>query len=403
VHTPKTGKEAPGMKSYSSASLAESRRKAKQIHSVDRLPRLSSAERTRLKEVTEKYAFRANDYYLNLINWDDPRDPIRRLVIPHEDELAPWGNLDASNENSITVRKGVQHKYGSTVLLLVNEACSSFCRYCFRKRLFMNGHDEATYDITPGLQYIRHHPEVNNVLLTGGDPLILRTPRLERIIGALREIEHVRIIRIGSKVPAFNPFRILNDDSLIEMFRKYSRSDRRIYLMCHFDHPRELTPEAREAMSRIIDAGVICVNQNPIIRGISDDPNVMAKLWNELSFMGVGQYYVFQGRPTAGNLPYELPIAEAYHRIEEAKKKCSGLGKRIKYVMSHESGKIEVIGVDARHIYLKYHRAKHQKDDQRLLVCRRDDSAYWLDQLRPISGYTNEYYDGITPDTRAFN
>jgi lysine 2,3-aminomutase len=368
------------------------KRRARVIFSIDRVPQLTLAEKARLKAVTERYPFRANDYYLNLIDWNDPDDPIRRLIIPDPSELKSWGELDPSREKAITVRRGVQHKYGSTVLLLVNEVCPSFCRYCFRKRLFMNGNDEATYDIRSGIEYIREHPEVTNVLLTGGDPMILPTARLEKILAALRRIDHVRIIRIGSKMPAFDPFRFLNDDHLIQVFRKHSLPDRRIYLMCHFDHPRELTDQSKEAIDRLLQAGVVCVNQNPIIRGVSDDPEVMATLCNELSYIGVPQYYIFQCRPTTGNEPYALPIVEAYHRIEEGKKSCSGLAKRLKYGMSHESGKIEIMGVDHRHIYMKYHRAKHKVDEQRMLVCQRDDRAMWLDQLRPSEGYRNEYY-----------
>ena len=373
------------------------KRRARFILDVSKLSQLSDAEKEELQKVTKRFAFRANDYYVGLINWDDPNDPIRRLVIPNRRELNKWGQLDASNEGAITVRKGVQHKYASTVLLLVNEVCGAFCRYCFRKRLFMNGNDEVTYDLEAGLSYIRQHPEANNVLLTGGDPMILQTPKLEKILAQLRAIDHVRIIRIGTKMPAFNPFRFINDDELMKVFEEYSLPDRRIYMMCHFDHPRELTPESREAIHRVIKAGVICVNQNPIIRGISDSPEVMSTLWNELSYMGVGQYYVFQGRPTAGNEPYEVPIVEAYYKIEQAKKKTSGLAKRIKYAMSHESGKIEICGVDHRHIYLKYHRAKHLKDEQRFVVCHRDDGAFWLDQLRPVTGYENPYYEDDRP------
>ncbi|MEA1979724.1 MAG: KamA family radical SAM protein [candidate division Zixibacteria bacterium] len=380
------------------------RKRAKYILDIDKISNLSTDEKTRLKKVTEKYPFRANDYYLNLINWDDPKDPIRKLIIPNHNELNEWGQIDASNEESITVRKGVQHKYGSTVLLLVNEVCGAFCRYCFRKRLFMNGNDEVTYDIRPGLEYIRNNREVNNVLLTGGDPMVLPTSKLEKIIATLRDIDHLKIIRIGSKMPAFNPFRFVNDDYLIDMLSKYSLPDKRIYMMCHFDHPTELTKESKKAISRLINAGIICVNQNPIIKGISDNPDVMAELWNELSYMGVQQYYIFQGRPTTGNDPYKLPIVEAYFKIEQAKRKCSGLGKRVKFVMSHESGKIEIIGVDHKYIYLKYHRAKYQKDEQRMLVCQRDDSAYWLDQLEPATGYKNEYFsDDLILNDRTIN
>ncbi|KAA3635660.1 MAG: KamA family radical SAM protein [Calditrichaeota bacterium] len=370
-------------------------KKARFVLNLDKIPQLSTEEKVQLKQVKERYAFRANDYYLSLIDWNDPKDPIRKLVIPHVNELKEWGEIDASAENKVTVRKGVQHKYGTTVLLLVNEVCAAYCRYCFRKRLFMNGNDEVTYDIEPGLEYIRNHPEVSNVLLTGGDPMILKTPKLEKIFKQLREIDHVKIIRIGSKMPAFNPFRFINDDELMDLFRKYSLTDKRIYMMCHFDHPRELTEYSREAIRLLIEAGVVCVNQNPIIRSISDDPDVMAELWNELSYMGVQQYYIFQCRPTAGNEPFSIPIVEAYHKIEEAKKKCSGLGKRLKYAMSHESGKIEIIGVDHKHIYLKYHRAKHLVDEQKLIVCHRNDKAGWLDELKPVDGYKNDFYKEI--------
>ena len=384
LSTNKTGGPTPATKTE--------RKRAKYILSLDKVTQLSDHERAQLKRVTERYAFRVNSYYLDLIDWDDPVDPIRQLVIPQERELNEWGKLDASNESAVTVQRGVQHKYGTTVLLLVNEACGAYCRYCFRKRLFMNDNDEVNYNIDEGLEYIRNHPEVDNVLLTGGDPMIIQTPKLDKIFSALREIEHVKIIRVGTKIPAFNPYRFINDPDLMDVIRKHSHNDRRIYFMCHFDHPRELTDVALEGLRMIQEAGAICVNQNPIIRGISDDPEVMSELWNRLSYAGVPQYYVFQGRPTEGNEPYEVPIVEAYFKIEEAKRKCSGLAKRLKYAMSHESGKVEIIGVDDRHIYLKYHRAKRPEDEQRMIVCHRNDEAYWLDQLKPVAGYRNEYY-----------
>ena len=174
--------------------------RTRNIRSLDRISGLTQQEKTDLKEVTARYAFRATDYYLSLINFNDPNDPIRRLIIPHPDETIDWGKLDASSESKITVCKGVQHKYRPTVLLLVNETCAGFCRYCFRKRLFMNQSHEVAYDLRPALQYIRQHPEVDNVLLTGGDPMLLSTSRLESIIKALQQIEHVRIIRIGTKI-----------------------------------------------------------------------------------------------------------------------------------------------------------------------------------------------------------
>ncbi|MEW5995036.1 MAG: KamA family radical SAM protein, partial [Candidatus Zixiibacteriota bacterium] len=133
------------MKVHDSRIREAGHRRARHIYSIENVHGLSDAEKARLKEVTKLYAFRANDYYLSLIDWNDPDDPIRRIVIPQEDELLPWGELDASKESKITVRRGVQHKYGTTVLLLVHEVCAAFCRYCFRKRLFMNHGEEVTY------------------------------------------------------------------------------------------------------------------------------------------------------------------------------------------------------------------------------------------------------------------
>jgi len=189
----------------------------------------------KLKAVSEKYVFRVNDYYLGLIDWDDPNDPIKQLIIPREEELIEWGDLDASNEQSVTIARGVQHKYEHTVLLLCNEVCGAYCRYCFRKRLFMDENDEVTNDVSAGIEYIRSNPAVTNVLLTGGDPLLMSTRRLVDIFAQLRSIPHVRIIRIGSKMPAFDPWRLLNDKSLQEAFREYSTAHQRIYLMAHFE------------------------------------------------------------------------------------------------------------------------------------------------------------------------
>ncbi len=367
------------------------------IRSLDRIRGLADREKEMLRPVIREFPFWINSYYLNLIDWNNPHDPLRRLIIPDLGELDDWGESDVSNEKAVTVADGVQHKYPRTVLFLVTENCAGCCRYCFRKRIFRDDGCETAGNINEGLDYIKARPEVDNVLLTGGDPLMLSTRRLENIIRELRSIEHIRIIRLGTKIPAFNPRRILDDPELPKMLARYSYPESRIYMIAHFDHPRELTCEARKAVNTIQAAGVIILNQNPIIRGISDQPDTMATLWKELSYLGVAQYYVFQTRPTIGNKPYTVPIVEAYFKIEEAKKRCSGLAKRIKYVMSHSSGKIEIVGVDRRHIYMKYHRAKHPRDDQRFFVCYRDDEAFWLDQLKPADRHrSNNEFRGMT-------
>jgi len=361
-------------------------RRVKYIQNVDQIPNIPAAEREVLRKVAKVYAFRANEYYLGLIDWSDPQDPIRQLIIPRAEELNDWGQLDASNEAGVTVGQGVQHKYTDTVLLLCNEVCGSYCRYCFRKRLFMNSNEEVSKDVSRGIEYIAEHPEVTNVLLTGGDPLIMSTRRLRQIISQLREIPHVQIIRIGSKIPAFDPFRILNDLELQELLRTYSTPEKRIYLMAHFDHPRELTAEATEGLAKFIECGAICVNQCPLIRGVNDDPFVLSDLYRMLSWIGCTPYYLFQGRPTAGNEPYEVPIVRGWHIFQEALTHGSGLASRPRFVMSHATGKIEILGVDEAHIYMRYHRAKRPQNRGAFMVFQRDDHAYWLNQLQPAEG-----------------
>ncbi|HUF46426.1 MAG TPA: radical SAM protein [Vicinamibacterales bacterium] len=359
------------------------KRRVKYVRDVKQVPEIPESERARLSEVTKRYVFRANDYYLTLINWDDPADPIRQLIIPREEELRDWGQLDASNERAYTVAQGVQHKYPHTVLLLCNEVCGAYCRYCFRKRLFMDENDEVTKDVSAGIEYIRNTPAVTNVLLTGGDPLLMSTRRLVEIFEALRAIPHVRIIRIGSKMPAFDPWRMLNDQELQAAFRKYSTPTKRIYLMAHFDHPRELTEPAIEGIDAFIKSGVICVNQCPLIRGVNDDPAVLSELYQKLAWIGCPPYYLFQGRPTAGNEPYEVPIVRGWHIYREALRHGSGLSRRARFCMSHETGKIEILAVDDRHVYLRYHRARNPENRGRFMIYKRNDEAYWLDQLEP--------------------
>ena len=360
--------------------------KVRYITNLSKLDALTPTEIERLGPVAEKYAFRLNDYYIKLINWDDPNDPIRRLVIPHERELNEWGELDASCEADHTPVRGCQHKYTDTALLLVNEVCGAYCRYCFRKRLFMNDNDDASFDYTLGLEYIKEHEEITNVLLTGGDPMIMSTRRLEAIFSDVSAVPHVRIIRIGTKMVAFNPFRILDDPDLLKLIDEYTSAGTQIYIMNHFDHPRELTAEAREALRLLLNAGAGIVNQCPIIRGVNDNPKTFASLFRELSFLACPPYYVFQGRPTAGNEPYEVPIVEGWQIVLEAKRHVSGLAKRARFVMSHATGKIEICGIDDQHIDMVYHRAHNKEDFGEMIIAMRDDEAYWLDQLFVISG-----------------
>jgi len=354
------------------------------ISSLDAVPGIDAEECADLAPVTELFAFRSNDYYLSLIDRDDPTDPIRRLIIPTLEELEPWGRLDPSSEHRYTRAPGLQHKYRETALLLVSDLCGGLCRYCFRKRLFIEDAREVNKDISGGLAYIRDHPEITNVLLTGGDPLILKTGRLLDIVRQLREIDHVEIIRIGTKMPAYNPFRVINDPALLDMIRDYSLDEKRIYIMAQFTHPKELTDAACRAVALLQEAGAVVMNQTPLIRGINDDPEVLASLFDKLSFIGASPYYVFQCRPTVGNRTFAVPVEESYRIFEQARSICSGLAKRARFVISHATGKIEVLGMTDRYTYFKYNQAADPEDRGRFMVYKSNPGAYWFDDYTEL-------------------
>lgn len=358
--------------------------KVEYITSIERVDGLSKDEKRRLKRVTEKFPFRANTYYLSLINWSDPNDPIRRIIIPSEDELEEWGSWDPSDEKKYTVAPGVEHKYKDTALVLFNNLCGGYCRFCFRKRLFVKGNKEIIRNPKPALEYIKEHPEIDNVLISGGDPLLLSNRRLEDILSGLRSIDHVKIIRLGTKMPAYNPYRILNDDKLVRLIEQFSFKDKRIYIMVHFNHERELTHEAINAIDRLLNAGAIICNQTPLIRGVNDDPEALSNLINKLSFIGATPYYLFQSRPTLGNKAYSVPVEEGLQIFEKAKISVSGLAKRLKFVMSHKTGKIEILGIDNEFIYMKYHRTP-DGEAPRIMKFKRNPEGYWFEDFRPVS------------------
>ncbi len=358
--------------------------KTKHTTKIEHLDRLSEQEIVDLQKVTDKFSFRCNDYYLSLIDWDDPSDPIRRIVVPHVQELDEWGRLDPSDEQAYTVIPGLEHKYHSTALFLVSNVCEGICRYCFRKRVFMDSQSVRLQDIPEAIKYVRQHSEITNVLLTGGDPLALKTSELENIIRQLRTIDHVEIIRIGTKIPAFNPYRILDDPALPEMIETYNTGHKKIYIMTHFVHPRELTAPAVKAVHVLQKTGAMIANQTPLIRGLNDNPQVLAELLGKLSYIGAVPYYIFQCRPALGNKPYTVPIEEGYQIVEQAKALVSGLAKRLRFVMSHSTGKIEIVGITKNRVYFKYHRAADDADSGRFLVLKRNPNAYWLDDYDEV-------------------
>lgn len=359
--------------------------KPRYIQSIDELDNLVGLPRKECEEmdtVTQKFPFRSNDYYLSLIDWMDRNDPIRRIIIPDPRELKGGGSLDPSSEIDYTRLPGLQHKYAQTGLLLLSDVCGGICRFCFRKRLFIGCERETIKDISPGLEYIRSHPEITNVLLTGGDPFTLETKKIEEILKELREIDHVNIIRIGSKIPAYNPYRIINDPVLPEVLSRYSTPAKRIYVMAHYNHPKEMTAVSLQAIEKLHQAGVIVVNQTPLLNEVNNNPVTFTQLFRILSFAGISPYYVFQCRPSLGNSFFQTPVEQSYEIIQQAWQTCSGLAKRARFIMSHATGKIEVVGKSAHHVFMRYQQAANTANIGKILMFRSDPLARWFDDYQ---------------------
>ena len=363
--------------------------KVKYLTKIEQITQLTPDEIKDLAAVEDKFAFRVTDYYSRLIDWNDPDDPLRKLVVPDAEELVDWGKLDASDEAYFTAIPGLEHKYQDTALLLCNDVCGAFCRYCFRKRLFMPENTETVKDVSAALHYIRQHTEINNVILSGGDPMIMSTHKLDRIIAPLMEIPHLKIVRIGTKMLAFNPYRVLDDPDLLLMLKKYNEgSGKKIYVMTHFTHPRELTAEAVSAVKLLQNAGCTLLNQTPLLKGINDTPDIVADLCNQLASIGIPPYYLIICRPTLGNKPYVLPIEEAYRTFIESKRHLSGLARTARLIMSPKVGKLEIIGLHAGQILFRYHRAAKKDNEGEIFAFTQNPGAFWFTDYQEVKNET---------------
>lgn len=353
----------------------------KYITDITRVPffqTLKKEEQEILLKVTSLYPFRASEHYLSLIDWKNPDDPLKRIIFPDPKELTRHGSQDPSQEKQYTIQPGLQHKYPQTVLLLLSDVCGGICRFCFRKRLFMDNIRQTISDYEPAFTYIRDHQEVTDVLLSGGDPLILPTSHLKKVIQEIREISHVSIIRIGTKMLAYNPVRVMEDPELLSLIRSESTPEKKIYIMAHFNHPSEISPQSVKAIHLLIQAGAMVVHQTPVIEGVNTDPMVMANLFRKLSRIGVSPYYVFQCRPTIGNEIFTVPVERSYQTMQSAFQHCSGLAKRARFIISHSTGKIEVVGQNAQSIIMRYHQAVNPDNYHRIMFSQSNPEARWF-------------------------
>ena len=348
---------------------------------------LSEGEREGLRELLAHYPMSIPRYYLSLIDPNDPEDPIRKMCVPAFTEFDPEGAFDTSGEAENTVVPGVQHKYRESALVLTTNRCAMYCRHCFRKRLVGLADEEILNGFGEVIAYVRAHEEITNVILSGGDALMLPTATLERYLDALTQIPHLDLVRIASRMPVVYPMRVFEDEKLLGALKRYTQK-KQLYLITQFNHANELTVQARAGIRALLKAGVVIKNQTVLLRGVNDTAAALGKLLRGLTAFGITPYYVFQCRPVTGvKSNFQVPLLEGCAIVEGAKAMQSGQGKCFKYCLSHPTGKIEIIGALSKgRMLFKYHQARRPEDAGRMFIQPLAPGEGWLGEIEPREG-----------------
>ncbi len=416
----------------------------KDIDNIPHLNQLTQDEILGMKAVSAVLPFRVNSYVVErLIDWHNvPDDPMYQLTFPQVGMLeasdfrrlynllkrrAPEKTLKLvahriqqkmnphpAGQMELNVPRidgtpipGMQHKYRETVLFFPSQGqtCHSYCTYCFRWAQFV-GIDElkfANREAETLVHYLREHPEVNSVLFTGGDPMIMKTRLLRRYIEPLLapELEHIVSIRIGTKAPAFWPYRFLTDpdaDDLLRLFEEVRRAGRHVALMAHYSHPRELeTPEAQAAVRRIQMTGAVVRCQAPLVRHVNDSSHAWADLWRTQVHLGAVPYYMFVERDTGPKDYFKVPLARAIEIFNRAYRRVSGLARTVRGPsMSATPGKVLVEGTATirgeKVFVLKFVQARDPKWVGTPFFAKFDPNASWLTDLIPAFGEEDFFF-----------
>ncbi len=423
----------------------------KQLDKIAVLSRLSEQHRFEMRVVSTVLPFRVNQYVLDyLINWNNiPDDPMFQLVFPQKGMLSEQDfeqmatvlksttdrSLIQQTANEIRQRlnphpaeqlslnvpsieeqsaEGIQHKYRETVLFFPGQGqvCHSFCSFCFRWAQFI-GDKNLRFSNKEAEQlhtYLVKHKKITDLLITGGDPMVMKTDHLVSYLEPLLrpEFKHVQTIRIGTKSLSFWPQRFVNDadaDALLALFSRLVKAGKHVALMAHFNHWREMgTLITQEAIQRIRATGVVIRTQSPLLNHINNDPDIWAQMWREQVRLGMVPYYMFVERDTGARHYFEVPLARTWDVYRQAIQKVSGLARTARGPsMSTGPGKIEIHGVSEingeKVFVLRFIQARNPDWVQRPFFAKYDTDATWLDQLRPAFGeekfFFQDEYDAM--------
>jgi KamA family protein len=416
------------------------------LRAIPQIARLPESTQCEMEVVASVLPFRVNDYVINeLIDWQRvPDDPIFQLVFPqrgmlkevHYDRMAmahragmdKQGIRDLANEIRGELNPhpagqmefnlprdeegeaipGLQHKYRETVLFFPSQGqtCHTYCSFCFRWVQFIG--DKAlrigTTEADRLHGYLRHHQEVTDLLVTGGDPMVMKSRQLKAYLEPLLhpDFSHIRTIRIGTKALTFWPQRFVTDedaDELIELLHHLVIAGKHVAIMAHYNHTRELqTSIARAAIGRLRATGAEIRSQGPLLAHINDDADVWGELWGEQVKLGIIPYYMFVERDTGARHHFEVPLYRAWQIYRAAMQQVSGLGRTARGPsMSAQPGKVEIQGVTEvqgeRVFVLRFIQARDPDWVQRPFFARFDEKATWLDQLKPAFGEAKFFFE----------
>ncbi|HEX5677584.1 MAG TPA: lysine 2,3-aminomutase [Alcanivorax sp.] len=415
---------------------------ARHLDKIEQLQRLDEDARFAMRVVANVLPFRVNEYVIEeLIDWDRvPNDPIYQLTFPQKGMLAPEhfdkvadamrggdkADIDAAvaevrealnphpagqmehNIPEVDGEKidGIQHKYNETVLFFPSQGqvCHSYCTFCFRWAQFIGDNDLkiATKEAGQLKRYVQAHPEITDILITGGDPLVMKTKNLRAHIEPLLELEQIRTIRIGSKALTFWPQRVVSDkdaDDLLDLFREVQAAGKHLALMAHYNHWQEMEPAiAREAIRRVRDTGAQIRAQGPLLANINDNADDWARLWQTQVELGIIPYYMFVERDTGARRYFEVPLARAWHIYRDAMKQVSGLARTARGPsMSSHPGKVEIQGVTEvageKVFVLRLIQGRNPDWVQRPFFAKYNEDATWLNHLEPAFGEDKFFFE----------
>jgi len=422
----------------------------KQLHHIPQIQQLPTEQHVGIKAVAAVLPFRVNNYVVNeLIDWRRvPDDPIFQLTFPQpgmldlkdflrlqdlvvkgvpDSELLPIAseihrhlNPHPGGQMELNVPRlhgqpipGCQHKYDETVLYFPfhGQTCHAYCTYCFRWAQFSGAPELrfASRGVDRLIEYLRQHPEVTDILFTGGDPLVMKSSVLWRYLEPLlaAELEHLTTIRIGTKSLAYWPYRFTTDadaDDLLRLFEQVTDSGRQLALMAHSSHPRELEPPVvAEAIARIRSTGAVIRAQAPMVHHVNDHPSCLSTLWRNQVRLGIVPYYLFIARDTGPQHYFEVPLARALEIFSTAYSSISGLARTVRGPsMSATPGKVLIDGLTRAYgekvFVLKMIQGRDSSWANRVFFARFDQHATWLDDLEPAFG-EDEFF--FSPHLRA--